>query len=84
MKEVIFRTCGVLISIGGVFAGLYIGLWKMFLLPIIDIVSAIETGAFTTSLVLPCMIKIFLSSPAGIIIAAIGLDIGFYLYNKIN
>lgn len=82
MKEVLYKTCGVTISIGSVFAGLYVGLWKMFIMPMISIVSAIEAGAFTGSLAFNCIIKILFSSSVGVIIAAIGLEVGFYLYNK--
>lgn len=84
MREVMCQICGVLVSIGGVFAGLYIGAWKLFLLPIATIFSALDAGMLTEQAGIVCLVKILLASPVGIMVAAIGFTIGFYLYNKFD
>jgi hypothetical protein len=75
MKKVI----GILIIILGYVLALYVGLWLLFILPIIDIAKHIDAGKITAMMIVINVIKILLASVVGGVIAYIGTFVGSFL-----
>jgi len=67
---------GMLFIIAGVLGGIYLGLWVMFVGGILAIAKAIDTHMITSTLIAINLIKIFLSSVVGYLVAMVGICIG--------
>ena len=70
------RFCGRLLSIAGVVGGLYIGLWVMFIQPILTACSAFDAGTLTGTIVGITVLKCIFAGTVGSLIAYAGITIG--------
>jgi len=73
------KVLGVIFIILGVVIGLYVGMWLLLILPIIDICQHIDANTITATLVGINAIKILLSSFIGYFIFATLYAIGIVL-----
>lgn len=70
------KFIGLLFTIGGLLLGLYVGLWLMFVKPIMDVCLAIDNNAISAVIVGIAIIKCVLAGFIGWVIAYIGIMIG--------
>ena len=70
---------GILITIGSIILGIYVGVWVMCVQPIMDVCMAIDNHTISASIVGVAVIKILFSSVVGGLIAYIGTVIGTFL-----
>lgn len=72
MKNVI----GILVTIIGIAAGLYIGGWLMFIQPIIEACQHFDAGTLTGVIVGTTVLKCIFASAVGSVIAYVGVFLG--------
>ena len=73
---------GMLIIIASILGGLYIGIWCMFVQPIIEACRAFDTGILTGMIIGTTILKCIFSGTIGTSIAYIGYYIGMSLIHK--
>ena len=73
---------GVLIIIGSILGGLYVGGWTMFIQPIREACAAFDAGILTGAIVGSTIIKCIFAGTIGTLIAYIGCHIGMWLIYK--
>ena len=82
MKKTIYHFCGVLFVLAGLFGGLYVGGWVLFISPIIEACKAFDMGTLTGLMVSTTIIKCIFASTIGGAISYLGLIIGKVLLAK--
>ena len=70
------KIIGNMIMLLGVAAGLYVGLWLMFIRPIIETAAAFDNGTITAMMVAGAILQVLLSTGTGSVIAGIGIIAG--------
>lgn len=70
------KIIGNMIMLLGVAAGLYVGLWLMFIRPIIETAAAFDNGTITAMMVAGAILQVLLSTGTGSVIAGIGTIAG--------
>lgn len=75
------KVIGISLIVVGVLLGLYVGLWVMFIGGAMSILTAIELGTITSTLVGIGILKMALASFVGYIIFAICYFIGVLILN---
>lgn len=76
------KLIGILLIVAGVLGGLYLGLWTMFIGGIINIAQMIDLNTVTTTGLAKEILKIFLATPVGSVIAYIGVASGMLVFLK--
>lgn len=76
---VLKKFIGALLMIAGVFGGLYVGGWLMFIKPIIEACKAFDTGTLTGMIIGITVLKCIFASTVGGIIAYVGCRVGTVL-----
>lgn len=76
------KIIGNLIIVISIIGGAYIGLWLMFIKPIIDCCMMFDNGTLTAVAVGVCIIKCIFASFVGGLIAYIGAAFGIVVKNK--
>lgn len=82
MKNVLKQITGVLIMVSGVFSGLYIGGWLLFLKPILLTIAAFDTGILTGMIIFSTIIKCIFAGAVGTLIFYLLFWIGFKIYSS--
>lgn len=73
------RVLGIILLIGGIILGFYIGIWKCFVLGIVGIIDAIRSPEAITSMQLAISItKVLFAGFFGWAMGIIPAAIGFY------
>ena len=72
MKKII----GIIIMLFSVILGCYIGMWQMFIQPIMYACQMFDVGALTGTIIGVTILKCIFSSFVGIAIIGIGVSIG--------
>lgn len=67
---------GIIVICLSLAAALYLGLWLMFIKPIIDCCMAFDAGTLTGVMVGICVLKCIFASTVGSLLAVIGTSIG--------
>lgn len=75
------KLLGVLIIIAGVAGGLYVGLWLLFIHPIVQACAAFDAGTLNATIIGWTVIKCVLASFVGGILFWLGTVIGSILLN---
>lgn len=70
------RIIGIIFVFLGVFSGLYVGGWLMFVKPIIDAYVAFDNGTLTGLIVGTTVLKCLFASLVGCVLYCIGFVIG--------
>ena len=70
---------GYLFIFGGVILGLYVGIWSMFIAPIVECCNAFDAGTLTGLMIGTTIVKCFLSGTVGYLIMYISCKIGLKL-----
>lgn len=70
------KIIGNMIMLLGVAAGLYVGLWLMFIRPIIETAAAFDNGTITAMMAAGAILQVLLSTGTGSVIAGIGIIAG--------
>lgn len=70
------KIIGNMIMLLGVAAGLYVGLWLMFIRTIIETAAAFDNGTITAMMVAGAILQVLLSTGTGSVIAGIGIIAG--------
>ena len=70
------KCIGILIMIGSVLLGLYVGGWLMFIQPIIEAVKALDNGSLTALTVVITLFKCSFATFVGSVIACVGMIVG--------
>lgn len=70
------KIIGNMIMLLGVAVGLYVGLWLMFIRPIIETAAAFDNGTITAMMVAGAILQVLLSTGTGSVIAGIGIIAG--------
>jgi hypothetical protein len=79
-EEMMFKSIlGIILSIAGVLGGLYVGLWLMFIQPIIYACSMFDGGKLTATIIGITIVKCVLASFVGVVIGSIGVGCGMML-----
>ena len=73
--------CGLLVLIGSIALGLYVGGWMMFIQPIIEACKAFDAGTLTGLIVGTTVIKCIFASTVGGLIVYIGAGIAKILFD---
>lgn len=76
VKDTIKLIIGGIIIVGSIAAAAYVGIWEMFIGPIIDACKAFDAGTLTALMVGKTIIKCFFASTVSGIILWIGPVIG--------
>lgn len=75
-KDTIKLVIGGIIIVGSIAAAAYVGIWEMFIGPIIDACKAFDAGTLTALMVGKTIIKCFFASTVSGLILWIGPVIG--------
>lgn len=75
MKKII----GIILMLLGIASGAYVGIWVMFVRPILDAAYAFDTGMLTGTIICITILKCIFASVVGTAISYIGVVIGSYL-----
>lgn len=70
---------GVLFVIAGAVLGMYVGIYKMIIVPIVALCVAISAGTVTTLLVASVVLKVLFAGTVGYLIFTIFYVIGYVL-----
>lgn len=73
---------GLLFMIAGALGGLYVGVWLMFVQPIIEACRAFDAGTLTGMMVGITVLKCIFAGAVGSTIAYIGMYVGGYFLTK--
>lgn len=74
------QILGWISALGGGFGAMYIGGWKLLLIPMIRILDALATKTFDWSILLISAIKILFAIPVTYLILLIGFSIATYCW----
>lgn len=74
------QILGWISSVGGVFGAMYVGGWKLLLLPMIRILDSLATKTFNWSILLISLAKILFAIPIAYILLLIGFSIATYCW----
>lgn len=74
------QIIGWISAMGGILGAMYIGGWKMLLLPMIRILDALATKTFDWSILLISIIKMLFAIPVAYLILLIGFSIATYCW----
>lgn len=80
MKNVLKQITGATLMIYGVFSGLYVGGWLMFLKPILIAITAYDTGTLTGMIIFSTVIKCIFASAIGFLIFYLLFWLGANIY----
>lgn len=75
-KDTIKLVIGGIIIVGSIAAAAYVGIWEMFIGPIIDACKAFDAGTLTALMVGKTIIKCFFASTVSGLILWVGPVIG--------
>lgn len=84
MKNVLKQITGVALMIYGVFSGLYVGGWLMFLKPILIAITAYDAGTLTGKIVFSTVIKCIFASVTGFLIFYLLFWLGANIYYSVK
>lgn len=73
------KIIGSLFIICGLLGGLYVGIWSMFISPIIECCKAFDAGTLTGLMIGSTILKCIFSGTVGYLIAYVGCYIGVAL-----
>lgn len=76
MKRKFYHFCGILFILAGLFGGLYVGGWTLFISPIITACKAFDMGTLTGTMLFVTIIKCIFAGTIGGTITWIGALIG--------
>ena len=74
------QIIGWISAAGGVLGAMYIGGWKLLLLPLIEILDALATKTFSWSILLFSVVKILFAVPVAYLLLIIGFSIATYCW----
>jgi hypothetical protein len=75
------KLLGLIIMIAGVVGGLYVGLWLLFIQPIVQACAAFDAGTLSATIIGWTVVKCVLASFVGGILFWLGTVIGSILLN---
>lgn len=81
MKKIKGKICGiigVILIIAGALGGLYVGGWRMFIQPIIEVCKAFDAGTITGMMIGLTVIKCIFASGVGSLIFIVGYYLGMF------
>ena len=78
MKK-IKNTIGIISIISGFLGSLYVGGWRMFIQPIIEVCKAFDAGTLTGLMVGTTILKCIFAGCVGTIIFVVGYYLGMFL-----
>lgn len=84
MKNVLKQITGVVLMISGVFSGIYVGGWLMFLKPILVAIAAYDTGTLTGMIIFSTIIKCIFASAVGFLIFYLLFWLGANIYYSVK
>lgn len=73
------NVVGLLVMIIGIIAGLYVGVWLMFIQPILEACQAFDAGTLTGVTVGITVLKCIFASAVGWFIAYVGMAVGILI-----
>lgn len=74
------QIIGWISAAGGVLGAMYIGGWKLLLLPLIEILDTLATKTFSWSILLFSVVKILFAVPVAYLLLIIGFSIATYCW----
>lgn len=74
--DIIVKVLGFLIAAFGIIGGLYVGVWLMFVQPILYACSCFDAGTLTATVVGVTVLECLFAGAAGGVIAYIGVFLG--------
>lgn len=72
-------TIGIISLVLGFFGSLYVGGWRMFIQPIIEVCKAFDAGTLTGLMVGATVLKCIFASFVGSVIFIVGYYLGMFL-----
>ena len=82
MKQKAKKILGVLLIIFGIFGGLYVGVYSMFIQPIIEACKAFDAGNLTGMIIGTTILKCIFAGAVGSIILYVCCKLGVWLMEK--
>lgn len=76
------KALGILLIIGSIVGGLYVGGWLMFIQPVIETCKAFDNGTLTGTIVGITLLKCLFGSTVGGLIAWVGNIVGMLLISS--
>jgi hypothetical protein len=80
--RIIKRILGVIIILGSIFLAGYVGLWEMFIEPIINACQHFDAGTLNATILATTVLKCVFASTVGGLILAVGPQFGLALIVK--
>ena len=74
--DIIVKVLGFLIAAFGIIGGLYVGVWLMFIQPILEACQAFDAGTLTGVTVGITVLKCIFASAVGWFIGYVGMAVG--------
>ena len=74
------QIIGWISAIGGILGAMYIGGWRLLLVPVIKILDSLVTKTFNCSILLISISKILFSVPIAYVLLLIGFSIATYCW----
>lgn len=74
------QIIGWISAIGGILGAMYIGGWRLLLVPVIKILDSLVTKTFNCSILLISIAKILFSVPIAYVLLLIGFSIATYCW----
>ena len=73
------KIIGWLFYIGGILGGAYVGVWMLFVKPILDVCQSFDTNTLTGTIIGAAVLKCLFAAPLGVAIIMVGCIIGTFI-----